>query len=130
VKQGLIFIMQIAFLWLINEISYQIVEFFHIPIPGNVLGMVILFILLVTGIVKIRWVEKGASFLNKHLSFFFIPISVGFMSYGNFFVKNGLALVVTLIGSSIIGLLITGLTSQWLGKEKEGNMNEDRHYSI
>ncbi|MBE3569339.1 MAG: CidA/LrgA family protein [Bacillales bacterium] len=129
-KQGFIFVLQIAFLWLINEISYKMVEFFHIPIPGNVLGMVILFILLLTGAVNIRWVEKGASFLNKHLAFFFIPISVGFMSYGNFFVKNGLALAVVLLGSSIIGLLITGYTSQWLGKEKEGNVNEDRHYSI
>jgi holin-like protein len=129
-KQGLIFILQIAVLWLINEIGYVIVEFFHIPIPGNVLGMVILFILLLTGVVKVSWIEKGALFLNKHLAFFFIPISVGLMSYGHFFVKNGLSLAVILLGSSIIGLFITGHASQWMGKEKEGDINERRHYSV
>ena len=34
--KGLAFIIQIIFLLIINQIGYQIVHFFDIPIPGNV----------------------------------------------------------------------------------------------
>ena len=74
---------QLFLLWIIYYLSTLGVEFFHLPIPGSVLGMIILFILLSTGIIKEHWLSTVANPLLKHLSFFFIPIAVGLMEWGD-----------------------------------------------
>ncbi len=75
-------------LLLLNKVGYVIVEFFHLPIPGNVMGMLLLFLLLITGFIRLEWVDTASSLLIKHLSFFFIPISVGLMTMGAVFMKD------------------------------------------
>ena len=133
-RDSCLFIAQLAFLWLIYQLGQFISKFFHLPVPGNVLGMMILFLLLSLKIVKINWVEKGALFLNKHLAFFFVPIAVGLMTYTPLLKESGLALAVILFGSSIIGMAITGGVSQFLSakqihKEKGEDAGE-RHHSF
>ncbi|KMY53939.1 hypothetical protein AC623_08150 [Bacillus sp. FJAT-27231] len=131
-RNGCLFIAQLAFLWLIYQLGQLLSESFHLPVPGNVLGMIILFLLLSFNIVKINWVEKGALFLNKHLAFFFVPIAVGLMTYTSLLKESGLALAVILFGSSIIGMALTGGVSQFLSarqiqKEKGEDAGERRH---
>src|SRR5690625_8040934 len=101
-------------LWLIYQVGSIIVQYLHIPIPGNVLGMIILFISLVTGVIKLKWFERAASFLLKHLVFFFIPITVGMMTLGSTFQHNGFILFVILIGCAILGVAIIDLNSSRL----------------
>src|SRR5690625_7742139 len=81
----------------------MVVQYLHMPIPGNVLGMIILFMSLVTGVIKLEWIDGAASFLLKHLVFFFIPITVGMMTLGSLFQHHGLALFVIFIGSVLLG---------------------------
>lgn len=118
-KNGLIFIGQLGLLWVLNAVGYMIVEALHLPLPGNVAGMLILFVLLVTGIVKLKWISLAASFLIRHLAFFFIPIAVGLMDFGPLFAEHGVALLVALVGSGLAGIFITGHTAQLLGRKKE-----------
>ena len=114
IKRVLIFLLQLGMLWLIYQVGSIIVQYLHIPIPGNVLGMIILFISLITGVIKLEWIERAASFLLKHLVFFFIPITVGMMTLGSTFQHHGFLLFVILIGSAILGGAITGRVSQRL----------------
>ncbi|OIJ14139.1 murein hydrolase regulator LrgA [Anaerobacillus arseniciselenatis] len=127
-KIGII-ILQIGLLWFLNELGFFLVEAFHLPIPGNVLGMVILFVLLMTGVVSLKWVEEASSFLIKHLAFFFIPIAVGLMNFGALFIQNGIFLVVVIIGSAALGIYITGKVSQVLAEKKEGATNDRTRHS-
>ena len=114
-----IFISQLFVLWLLNELGSIIVQWLHLPIPGNVLGMILLFILLLTGVIKLNWVDQASSFLLKHLVFFFIPITVGIMTLGPMFLENGLSLIVILIISAILGMVVTGGSAQLLAKNRE-----------
>lgn len=52
----------------------------HIPFPGNLLGMVLLLIALLTGVVKLENVDVFGQFLLSHLALFFIPASVGILA--------------------------------------------------
>lgn len=119
-KKTIIVISQLVFLWLLNELGYFLVETFHLPIPGNVLGMVLLFLLLLTGVVKLNWVEAASSILIKHLAFFFIPIAVGLMTFGALFLTSGLSFLIVVIGSIVAGMYVTGIVSQGLVKKKRG----------
>ncbi|MBM4764375.1 murein hydrolase regulator LrgA [Bacillus sp. B15-48] len=126
----IIVIIQLLFLWFLNELGYFLVKTFHLPIPGNVIGMVLLFVLLITGIVKLSWIEEASSFLIKHLAFFFIPIAVGLMNFGPLFLESGLSLLIVVIGSIIVGMYVTGVVSQGLANKKEGAKNDlTRHIS-
>ncbi|MCT8136803.1 CidA/LrgA family protein [Anaerobacillus sp. CMMVII] len=119
-KKILVIVIQLFFLWLLNELGYFIVEALNLPLPGNVLGMVILFGLLMTGVVSLKWVEAASSLLIKHLAFFFIPIAVGLMNFGPLFLQNGVSLLIVIVGSAAIGIYATGAISQSLAEKKEG----------
>ncbi|WP_054637564.1 CidA/LrgA family protein [Thalassobacillus sp. C254] len=113
-------VFQLFLLWLINEAGYLLVNVFNLSLPGNVMAMLILVSLLASGIIPLKFVERAANLLIKHLAFFFIPIAVGLMNFGEFFLQHGLILVLGLIISTGIGMFITGFISQYLAKKKEG----------
>ncbi|MCM3236381.1 CidA/LrgA family protein [Heyndrickxia oleronia] len=129
-KKGFILICQIFLLWVINELGNFIVNILHIPVPGNIIGMLLLLIFLLTGIIQLKWIDIGASLLNRHLSFFFIPISVGLMTLGSIFMSSGFRLLFILVLSAIIGIIGTGLTSQLLAKKREVSSNEQHYHSL
>jgi holin-like protein len=129
-KKILIVVIQLIFLWVLNELGYFLVESFNLPIPGNVVGMVILFGLLMTGAISLKWVEEASTLLIKHLAFFFIPIAVGLMNFGPLFIKNGLSLVIVIVGSIVAGIYVTGFVSQALVKRKAGANNERARRNI
>ncbi|GAC1406520.1 MAG: CidA/LrgA family protein [Candidatus Velthaea sp.] len=110
---------QIGLLWAISAGSSLAVSALHLPLPGNVLGMIVLFGALASGSVKLDWFERGGTLLTKHLAFFFVPITVGLMGFGGTFVQYGLAIVATLSVSAVAGLLASGLVTQALARRIE-----------
>lgn len=51
----------------------------HLPVPGSVLGLLLLFGALCTGLIKVEMVEDVCEFLLSNMSFLFIPAGVGLM---------------------------------------------------
>ena len=111
---------QIAALFVINKLGYLVAGALHLPLPGNLLGMLFLLLLLGTGVVPLRWIEASASLLIRHLAFFFVPITVGLMSFGELVQDNGPAILLTLVLSAAVGILVAGRSSQRLGMRKDG----------
>lgn len=109
---------QLVALLAINHLGYVVASALHLPLPGNLLGMLLLLGLLATGLVRLSWVEASASLLVRHLGFFFVPITVGLMGLGDLFVANGLAVLITLIVSAIVGICVAGFSSQRLSSRK------------
>jgi holin-like protein len=99
---------QIGVLFLIFRAGQWGVARFHMPLPGNVLGMLLLFALLSLGLVREAWIQEGATLLTKHLAFFFIPIAVGLMEWGSLFRREGHWLLLALVVSTLAALLTTG----------------------
>ena len=95
---------QLAVLWGIYLLSDYVVALTDCPVPGNVLGVAILFSLLCLGVIKIEQVEGVADFLLKHLVFFFVPIVAGLVEWGGIFQEYGLTLVFAIVASSLASL--------------------------
>ena len=70
----LIFIFGFYFL---GEVIHTV---FHLPLPGSLIGMVLLFIALQMHVIRLDQVKDTADFLLLHLPFFFIPAGVSLMS--------------------------------------------------
>lgn len=81
--------------------------------------MIILFALLSTGVIKEQWLSAAANPLLKHLSFFFIPIAVELMEWGDLFTQKGYLLFLPLVISTLVALLSTGGIVQLLTKSHQ-----------
>lgn len=107
-------IAQIAVLIALAKAGSMLATLLHIPVPGSMLGMVLLFVLLCLRAVRLEWIEAGAALLLKHLAFFFVPIAVGLMGLGDVWRSSGLALLFILVASAAIGILIAGSVTHLL----------------
>lgn len=105
---------QSAILLIIIFLGEVLNRILKIPIPGSVLGMIILLIALLTGIIKLSQIEEISNFLLDHLAFFFIPAGVGLLSVIGV-IKNSwyLILLVSFL-TTIIVMSTTGLVVQFL----------------
>jgi holin-like protein len=110
---------QVLLLYLVYLAGAKVVAFLHLPIPGNVLGMLLLLGLLWTKIIPLQWVDEAAALLLKHLAFFFIPFAVGLMVWGDLFRAQGLVLLFVIVAGAIFSVACTGSLVNWLAKRRE-----------
>lgn len=89
-------------------------KFFHLPIPGNILGMLILLFLLCTKIVKVEMIDKVSTFLLDHLAFFFIPAGVGIVTAFNVLRGNTIKLLIVAVVSTFIIMAVSGIVVQFV----------------
>ena len=98
------YLSQLGILWGIYLIGKWLTEALDLPVPANVVGVVLLFALLCLGVVKLEHVAETADFLLRHLVFFFIPIAVGLMDWGGVFYQYGFVLLAAVVVSSALPL--------------------------
>ena len=109
---------EVAGLWGTNKAGYAVVAQLHVPLPGNVAGMLLLFALLCTKVVPMRLFEQSSTLLARHLPFFFVPIAVGLMNLAGTLLAEGWQLLLVLIASAAVGLCTTGWLAQLLSRLK------------
>lgn len=115
---------QILFLAAANKLGYLMAERLSLPVPGSVLGMLLLLVLLSSGLMPLKTIEKGASLLVRHIALFLIPIAVGLMGFGELLIQNGIAILLALAVSIAVGISVTGLVSQHLARKGEDRVRE------
>ena len=88
------------------------------PVPGNVVGLAILLVLLLSGAVRLVWEEVGADFLVGNLLLFFIPAAVGIVQYTGLVETHGLGLVLIIGASTALVMAASGLAADWLARRR------------
>jgi holin-like protein len=116
VRKKLQFLGQLAVLIAIYLVGNLVVRLTRLPVPGNVVGVILLYALLNLGLIRLEQVQDAADFLLRHLLFFFIPVAVDLMNWGGLFYKYGLMLALAIVVSTILTYLGTGWIAQWLHK--------------
>lgn len=87
-----------------------------INIPSSIIGMLLLTALLQMKVVKLDWVKDMSNFLISNLGFFFVPPGVALMLYFDIIKAEFLPIVVATAVSTILVLITTGWTDQYLRK--------------
>ena len=115
-------IVTIAF---IAELLYFVIP---LPIPASVYGMVILFVSLCLGIIKLEMVEDVADWILSIMPIFFIAPTVGLIEAFGDIEGQVIPLVLICIVSTFVVTSVTGLTAQGIirlrKKKKGGKENE------
>lgn len=92
-----------------------IVRLTALPIPGPVVGLVLLAVALVSYRPIGEVVEPAGRLLLQHLSLLFVPAGVGVISHLERLEGRYLAILAVLGTSTLIGLAVTAWTLQALG---------------
>ncbi|RNB84826.1 CidA/LrgA family holin-like protein [Brevibacillus nitrificans] len=110
---------QTGFFVIVSILMNILVEWLDIAIPGSIIGMFLVFFLLQLKWIRLEWIDAGASFLLAELLLFFIPPSVGIISYQNLMLHEGFQIfIVIAIGTAIV-MAASGLLAQRIAKRKE-----------
>ena len=107
---------QFLLLVLLFYTGTELVRATSVPLPGNLVGMLLLLGLLRLGVVRLEQVQDAATLLLQHLNLFFIPLAVGLMAWGGLLGASGIGLGVSLAGSAAVCLAVAGLAGQRLAR--------------
>lgn len=107
-----------------NLLGIALHQYAHIPLPANVIALILFTASLFAKLVKIEWVEHSAQLLLKNMSLFFVPIIVGVINFFPILHQYWLSIGVSLIGSTLVVLYTTGLVTTWILRAKGEKTHE------
>lgn len=116
---------QLAIIVTINFIGEVLNHFIPLPIPASVYGLVILFVCLCTGIVKLQQVDDVARFLLAIMPIMFLAPNVSIIE--SFAQVKGQAFSLLLIAfvSMLVVMSVTSLTAQCYIRLKRKHKNPE-----
>ncbi|WP_422121948.1 CidA/LrgA family protein [Planococcus sp. X10-3] len=115
----LMFFLQFIFIYGFFLLGQLLRELLNIPLPGSILGFMLMFIALTLKLFPLRFVESGATLLLSFLPLFFIPATVGVIDYLDVFTGKGALLIVLIIFSTLLTMAGSGWVSQYLGRQSK-----------
>ncbi len=101
--------------------------FIPLPIPASIYGIIILFMLLETGMLKLASIRETAAFLVEIMPILFIPSAVGLIESWGIVSANLLAFLAMTIVSLLTVFAVSGRVTQAIirrRRRKEGAVND------
>jgi putative effector of murein hydrolase LrgA (UPF0299 family) len=92
-----------------------------LPIPGPVIGMLLLFMMLLARPRLLEVMEGTAGELLRHLSLLFVPAGVGIVVAASSGRGQWLAIVAAVAGSTLLTLAVTAFVMQALARPGPGD---------
>lgn len=113
-------VLQIVLLILFSLLGQVLANAAGLPIPGGVIGMVLVLALLATGLLRVRNVHRGASWLLGEMLLFFVPAVMSLLDHREFLgVLGAKLLAVILLGTALVmvGTALTiDLCYRWMNR--------------
>ncbi|MBI4880060.1 MAG: CidA/LrgA family protein [Planctomycetes bacterium] len=85
-----------------------------VPVPGSVIGMILLTLALGLKAVRLEQVKPCADLLTKNLGLFFVPPGVGLILYFDLLRAEFLAIAGATVLSTLLVLAVTGRVAEFL----------------
>lgn len=98
-----------------------------LPIPASIYGMILLFGLLYTGIVKLEDIKDAGSFLIEIMPVMFIPAGVGLMSSWGVLKPVLIPVSIITIASTILVMAFGGRVTQFVIKHSNSTKEDDKN---
>jgi len=101
---------ELAVLLAIYLLGCQMAVWFAWPIPGGVIGMVLLLLAFALGLVKPAALQTGAGLLMAEMLLFFIPALMSLLDYGGLLRSDGWRILLVIGVSTLMVMLVTAFT--------------------
>ena len=95
-------IRQIGIIFAVCWISQVVEAMLPFAFPASVIGMILLFLLLATGLLKLDHIREKADFLLANMAFFFLPAGVSILNYIDVLKSCAIPLVLICLISTVL----------------------------
>ena len=106
--------LQLLIIFGFSFIGNVISNVFRLPVPGSILGMILLFLALQFKLLEFRHVDEAGSFLINNMTILFLPAGVGIMAKWNLISHFWAQILLIVVGALIINMLILGKLVEWI----------------
>ena len=103
-------ISEIAVLLAIYFVGCQIAAWLQVPIPGGVMGMILLLLAFALGWVKPATLQLGAGVLMAEMLLFFIPALMSLLDHGALVRDEGWRILLVIGVSTLLVMIVTAFT--------------------
>ncbi|MBO5291943.1 MAG: CidA/LrgA family protein [Lachnospiraceae bacterium] len=101
---------------LAGELLHTLLPF---PVPASVYGLVLMFLLLCTGLVKLSWIEETADYFLLIMPLLFIEPSVRLMTSVELIRGSVLSLLALCMVSWAVVIVVTGRVTQAVIRQRK-----------
>lgn len=102
-------IKQIAIIFSVCWFSQVIEHFLPFAFSASIIGMVLLFLCLVSGLLKIEHIQEKSDFLLSNMAFFFIPAGVSIINYFDVLKSSAWQILTVCIATTVVTFGVTAL---------------------
>ena len=110
---------QFLIILFLKYIGTLLTEFFNLPTPGTVNGLILFFILLNFKIIRLKSIKEVGEFLIANMIITFIPPSIKLLEVIPILKSDFFKLLFLLIVTTLITMSVTSLTVDFLIKRRK-----------
>ncbi|WP_315324088.1 CidA/LrgA family protein [Fusobacterium pseudoperiodonticum] len=103
----------------INYVGILLSKILHLPLPGTIVSLLLLFLMLQFKVLKLEKIENAGNFLLLNMTIFFMPPTVKIIDSYELLEKDLFKIIVIIIVSTFLTMGITGKVVQLMIDLKE-----------
>lgn len=111
-------IKSILYILLFLIIGELVVYLGNLPIAGNIIGMILIFLVLKLKWIKLEDVKPASDKLIQYMILFFVPYGVGLIVFYDMIKAHWIAILISVFASTIITLYVTAFIHQKFTKDE------------
>lgn len=115
------YLKQFLIILVISLIGELLNKLLPLPVPASIYGMVILFIGLLSGVIKLSSVKEAGSFLIEIMPVMFIPAGVGLMSSWLNLKPIIIPVCIVTVAAIFTVMIVSGHVTQFIVKRTKKN---------
>ena len=115
---------QLMIIFMISLVGEGISSVFHLPVPGSIIGLVLLFLALQFKLLRLRHISMVGNFLLANMTILFLPPAVGIMDKFQDIAPYLLPIILIVLGAIVLNVCVIAVVVQLIKTRFEGDYEE------
>ena len=115
---------QLMIIFMISLVGEGISSVFHLPVPGSIIGLVLLFLALQFKLLRLRHISMVGNFLLATMTILFLPPAVGIMDKFQVIAPYLLPIILIVLGAIVLNVCVIAVVVQLIKTRFEGDYEE------
>lgn len=115
---------QLMIIFMISLVGEGISSVFHLPVPGSIIGLVLLFLALQFKLLRLRHISMVGNFLLANMTILFLPPAVGIMDKFQVIAPYLLPITLIVLGAIVLNVCVIAVVVQLIKTRFEGDYEE------
>ena len=115
---------QLMIIFMISFGGEGISNVFHLPVPGSIIGLVLLFLALQFKLLRLRHISMVGNFLLANMTILFLPPAVGIMDKFQVIAPYLLPIILIVLGAIVLNVCVIAVVVQLIKTRFEGDYEE------